>query len=140
MTGLTSVVASPARAIQDRYAYEHDGETRQAAAQVISTMAEIQARLHGLENENSISRRRVRELEQELEICKREVVRERTRVLEREDLILPQRSPANAKKGKGKERATEALADTTLRYKEVVEEKKGRFIHTRRSSLANMLS
>ena len=37
-----------------------------------------------MESENSISRRRVRELELELEECKKEVAKERTKVLERE--------------------------------------------------------
>jgi len=41
----------------------------------------IQSRLAFLESENSVSRRRVKELELELEACKQEVARERTRIL-----------------------------------------------------------
>ncbi len=100
-------------------------------------MNTIQDKLEHLEDENSISRRRVRELEHELEMCKKEVARERTRVLQKEDTILQnqrelERAVADAKKSmKGKARARDtsmnanAEADASVRYKEVVEEKKG---------------
>jgi hypothetical protein len=63
----------------------------------------------------------------ELEDCKREVARERTRIIEQEELLKRQQQAAlRAAKGKG--RARDVSADTSLlhgRYKEAVEEKKG---------------
>lgn len=79
-----------------------------------------------LESENSISRRRVRELELELEACKREVARERTRVMEREEVIVQQQQDVERAR-RGKSRVLEVEDQTNERYKEVVEEKKGLF-------------
>jgi hypothetical protein len=97
-------------------------------------MNTIQDKLSHLEDENSISRRRVRELEHELEMCKKDVARERTRVLQKEGEL--ERAVADARrsvrdvKGKGKARARDTSmsmqeADASVRYKEAVEEKKG---------------
>ena len=72
----------------------------------------------------------------ELEECKREVVRERTRLFEREELRKGDLSfrMAGSSKGKGKNRAKDVsgvgrpeLDDERLRsrYKEAVDEKKG---------------
>jgi hypothetical protein len=90
----------------------------------------VQSKLLHLESQNGISRRRVRELEMELESCKEDVKRERTRVLEREEVIAVQHagnSPTGkrsaAKIAKGKAKATEL--NLGERYREVVEEKKG---------------
>lgn len=81
-----------------------------------------------------ISRRRVRELELELEECKREVRQERTRMLEweskmerdrlqqREEMLQREEEWQRRRKGKQREMDEE---DMTQRYKEVVEEKKG---------------
>jgi hypothetical protein len=128
VTGLTSAVESPARPNpRDRYGYADNGEAKEAEARLLQTLSVVQSKLARLEDENGISRRRVRELEYELEICKEDVVRERTRVLEAGDLGL--RSRTNSK---GKAKATNNLGrdrdgeeDITVRYKEVVEEKKG---------------
>jgi hypothetical protein len=60
----------------------------------------------------------VRELEQELEDCKQDVARERTRVMEKEDMLVQQR----------KKLTREAQEDSERRYKQVVEEKKGKLI------------
>lgn len=88
--------------------------------------------LHHLEHENSISRRRVRELELELEVCKRDVVRERTRVMEREEVIVQQQRDVSdialSKKNKGKARAKDVTMNEDAvheKYREAVEEKKG---------------
>lgn len=115
---------------------------------LLNVINTIQARLRGLEDENSISRRRVRELEHELDMCKQDVARERTRVLERENDIVQihadqqRRDYANNSRrgpGKGKERARDLSnasfsihssprkGDATARYKAAVEEKKGKF-------------
>lgn len=75
----------------------------------------------------------MRELERELDACKAEVARERTRVMERESIIVQQQedvAAVRAKKDKGKAKSTRFENDGELeaRYKEVVEEKKGKII------------
>jgi len=94
-----------------------------------------------LEEENGISRRRVHELEMELEECKREVARERTRLFEREELSIRGHGDTSYRTGGGNGRGKAKMRDTTTagrreaiddvrlheRYKEVVEEKKGLF-------------
>jgi hypothetical protein len=87
----------------------------------------VHNKIQQLEEENGISRRRVRELEMELEDCKRDVIRERTRLIEQEEMLKQQQ--AALRMAKGKARARDFSADTSQlheRYKEVVEEKKGR--------------
>ena len=97
------------------------------AEQLLHTLTGLQTRLNQLESQNLVSRRRVRELELELEACKLEVKRERTRVLEREQIIVAQqrdfqkRRPASKRPAKIEE--DNALDD---RYNEVVEEKRGK--------------
>lgn len=91
-------------------------------------LSAVQSQLRDLEDENSISRRRVRELEMELEECKRHVARERTRLIQREELDDLGHSKKTQNKGKG--RAVEPsvnIDDERLheRYKEAVDEKKG---------------
>jgi hypothetical protein len=86
------------------------------AARLVGALNAVQTQLAQIEAENTISRRRVRELELELEECKADVARERTRVLEREDTLLRQR-----------ERVARQEADAgDRRYQQVVEEKKGK--------------
>jgi hypothetical protein len=99
----------------------------------------VQGQLCDLEEENGISRRRVHELEMELEECKRQVARERTRLFDREEISIRGRGDTSyrAGKGRGKSKARDTMAgiregidDVRLheRYKEVVEEKKGLFL------------
>ena len=62
----------------------------------------------------------------ELEACRLEIKRERTRVLEREEIIVAQQKETTTrKKGKGKAKEEETIADGS-RYREIVEEKKGK--------------
>lgn len=109
---------------------------RHFSARLLQTLSALQSQLHELEEENSISRRRVRELELELEDCKRDVVRERTRLIEREELRKSDVSlrVAGSSRVKGKNKAKDVsqfgrpeLDDERLRarYKEAVDEKKG---------------
>lgn len=99
----------------------------------MQTLSAVQSQLRDLEDENSISRRRVRELEMELEECKRHVARERTRLLERDELNDLGRYGGKSTqtiRNKGKGRAVEPSVDideerSHLRYKDAVEEKKG---------------
>jgi hypothetical protein len=85
-----------------------------------------------MESQNAIARRRVRELEMELETCKEDVRRERTRVLESEEVdalrsIDDGAIARRSAKGKAKEKSREVSFefDRGKRYREVVEEKKG---------------
>ena len=88
-------------------------------------MTALQTRLNQLESQNLVSRRRVRELELELDACKLEVKRERTRVLEKEEIIVAQQKDFQKRKGTSKSiKPTVDLAKES-RYNEVVEEKKG---------------
>lgn len=93
-------------------------------------MNNVQKKLQQLEEENGISRRRVRELEMELEDCKREVARERTRLIEQEEFLKQQQANLRAAKGKARARDRDLDDSTQLheRYKEAVEEKKGSYI------------
>ena len=70
----------------------------------------------------------------ELEFCQRDVARERTRVMEREEIIVQQQR--EVKKNKGKARMRDVSMNASMdkgrdhdlvnqRYKEAVEEKKG---------------
>ncbi|KAI9635287.1 uncharacterized protein MKK02DRAFT_43969 [Dioszegia hungarica] len=73
VTGMTGLMATPAKG----GAYEVLGKNGEvggdAGASIPQTLATLHARLRGLETENSIARRRVRELEGELERAKGEV-------------------------------------------------------------------
>ncbi|KAF7291611.1 AAA family ATPase [Mycena chlorophos] len=126
VTGLTNAVESPAKP-GGYNAYNPDFDRpRDSEARLLSTLATVQARLHDLEDENAISRRRVRELELELEVCKREVVKERTRILERGEMSARLDAEAAQGKGKGKAREVDTDVDVELaeRYKQAVEDKK----------------
>lgn len=147
VTGLTSAIESPARVALDYMGYDAQDDAeingRSMATQLLeysvtlsiarltATLGIVQAKLSNLEAQNSISRRRVRELEVELEQCKHDVHRERNRAYDREHVISQQRADAKAQKQKladtarlVEERASGA-ADQS-RYKEVVEEQKGK--------------
>ncbi|KIM35865.1 hypothetical protein M413DRAFT_32104 [Hebeloma cylindrosporum] len=139
VTGLTNAVESPMKHGAQYYPYKSNERPRESEARLLSTLSAVQGQLLDLEEENGISRRRVHELEMELEECKRQVARERTRLFEREEISI--RGHANTSyrtggsKGRGKAKARdttgvrEGLDDVRLheRYKEVVEEKKDLF-------------
>lgn len=81
-----------------------------------------------------MSRRRVRELELELEACKKEVARERTRIMEHEQSAFHAEPPAGTSRNahtqqqqqRRKAQEDEAeLAGAEARYRAAVEEKKG---------------
>ncbi|KAF9031737.1 hypothetical protein BJ165DRAFT_1518238 [Panaeolus papilionaceus] len=129
VTGLTAAVESPAKPGIAYYSIRAENKARESEARLLQTLQSVQNQLQDLEDENGISRRRVRELEMELEECKREVARERTRLLERE-LDSSYRQGKGAK-GKGKARAgvgagVGVIDDERLneRYNDVVEEKR----------------
>jgi hypothetical protein len=85
-------------------------------ARLIASLNALHAKLAHLETENGIARRRVRELEYELQQCKRDVARERSRIIE-QDAGEP-----SWKRGKEERRESE---EEQSKYFEVVEEKKG---------------
>ncbi|KAG5651272.1 hypothetical protein H0H81_009238 [Sphagnurus paluster] len=131
VTGLTSAVESPAKMGSEFYVYRAEGSPRENEARLMGMLNSVQSKLQHLEEENGISRRRVRELELELEVCKRDVARERTRVLEREEVIVQQQRDASisgiGRRSKGKARAKEVSVEHDAlheRYREAVEEKK----------------
>ncbi|KAI0366932.1 hypothetical protein BV20DRAFT_971239 [Pilatotrama ljubarskyi] len=133
VTGLTSAIASPARVDVEFYGYDPK-ETTEHEARLIATLSVVQNKLSQLEAENSVSRRRVRELELELEACKKEVARERTRILEHERSAIPdpphegvhhQRAQQQQQRQQRKAQEDEPdLAAAEARYKSAVEEKK----------------
>ncbi|KAI0078207.1 hypothetical protein K474DRAFT_1697183 [Panus rudis PR-1116 ss-1] len=130
ITGLTSVVESPAR-LSLRYLGLDGIADGEHDARIAATLSAVQAKLAYLEAENSISRRRVRELEAELEECKKDVLKERTKILEQDAINHP---PVNT--GHSTHEANQS------RYKEVVEEKKAleALISTLRSHLSRLTS
>ncbi|KAL1748367.1 hypothetical protein HDZ31DRAFT_60351 [Schizophyllum fasciatum] len=133
ITGLTSAVESPGKGLLSHFEYFDDKRPREIEVRLLNTISTVQTKLQHLEEENMISRRRVRELELELEECKREVRQERTRMLEweskmerdrlqqREEMLQREEEWQRRRKGKQREMDEE---DMTQRYKEVVEEKK----------------
>ncbi|KXN84597.1 hypothetical protein AN958_12278 [Leucoagaricus sp. SymC.cos] len=126
VTGITNAIESPAKGTVQYYAYRAEGKIRETENRLLHTLNTVQMKIQQLEEENGISRRRVRELEMELEDCKREVARERTRLIQQEEFLKQQQATLRAAKGKA--RARDVSADTSLfqeRYKEAVEEKKG---------------
>lgn len=108
-----------------------------SSARLIATLSVVQNKLAYLEAENSVSRRRVRELELELEACKKEVVRERTRIMEHEHSTTrdeqatagPRRATSQRERVQQHKKKAEVdqaeLAAAEARYKSAVEEKKG---------------
>ena len=91
-------------------------------------LEELSERLRELERENGTARRRVRELEMELEFCKAEVERERTRAnveSERSRVNERQAATERAERDRRLRETEEAAASWENRYREVVEEKQG---------------
>ncbi|RPD54654.1 hypothetical protein L226DRAFT_90071 [Lentinus tigrinus ALCF2SS1-7] len=150
VTGLTSAIASPSKVEVEFYGYDPK-DTTEAEARLIATLSVVQNKLAYLEAENSVSRRRVRELELELEACKKEVVRERTRIMEHEHSIMRDEAAPGARRAASqreriqqqKRKAEEdqaGLAAAEARYKAAVEEKKAleALITTLRSHLTRL--
>ncbi|KAJ3559487.1 hypothetical protein NM688_g313 [Phlebia brevispora] len=128
VTGLTSAIESPARAALEYLGYDAQDDA-EINARLAATLGIVQAKLANLEAQNGVSRRRVRELELELEQCKQEVARERARVFDREQFITQQRADAKNQRQKLAENARTAQvrvseAVDSSRYQEVVEEQK----------------
>lgn len=146
ITGLTNAVISPARANLERYNVRGPGSKEvegnspnvlsrekkrliaRPKARLIASLNALHTRLNHLETENSIARRRVRELEYELEECKRDVVRERTRIMGSQDAIdisAARIAVPSTSRAKGKEKRQKDTDPYASKYFEVVQEKKG---------------
>ncbi|KAF9474531.1 hypothetical protein BDN70DRAFT_996996 [Pholiota conissans] len=130
VTGLTAAVESPAKPGMEYHKYAGNGRPRDSEVRLIQTLNAVQGQLQDLEEENGISRRRVRELEMELDECKREVARERTKLFEREERSVRRLQDLKAGTSQGKQKAKAKAVpeedDERLhaRYKEAVDEKK----------------
>ncbi|KAG7442993.1 uncharacterized protein BT62DRAFT_904157 [Guyanagaster necrorhizus] len=131
VTGLTSAVESPIKGTLQHYPYQASKEARESDARLLSAISAVQSKLRELQDENGISRRRVRELEHELELCKIEVTKEHSMLMQREEFLSQQQhelelEDARRRKGKGKAKARDISfsREDTSRYQEVVEEKK----------------
>ncbi|CAE6457832.1 unnamed protein product [Rhizoctonia solani] len=149
ITGLTMAVASPKKANLEyrdaqvgspKHGFDAD---RSAADAQLEQLSEV---LRELEHENSTARRRVRELEIELEHCKREVEVERTRASVQEIERTRENERRAVTERAERERRIRETEETTRgwenRYHEVVEEKKAleALVNTLRSHLARMTS
>ncbi|KAI0259791.1 hypothetical protein BC834DRAFT_596013 [Gloeopeniophorella convolvens] len=145
VTGLTSAVESPAKghshhAYEDRgYGYE-DGEGQ---ARLQMAMNLLQQKIAHLDAENHTSKKRMGELEHELDLCRQDVARQRDLVIQREELLQRQNhiQPITAKM-KGKARVVEDTKEDQKRYKQAVEEKKAleALIATLRSHMTRLTS
>ncbi|KAH6911679.1 hypothetical protein BKA70DRAFT_861565 [Coprinopsis sp. MPI-PUGE-AT-0042] len=131
VTGLTMAIETPLKPGNEYKAYRNDGIPRETEVRLLQTFNTVQNKLHQLNEENTISRRRMHELEMELDDCKREVTKNRSLLLEREELVLRQEKELHRIKkdikGKGKVRQQEQDEEqeaVTKRYKDAVEEKK----------------
>ncbi|KAF9220472.1 hypothetical protein BS17DRAFT_787047 [Gyrodon lividus] len=143
VTGLTNAVISPAKGNMERYGVRGPG-SKEVEARLVASLNALHARLAHLETENSVARRRVRELEYELEQCNRDVVRERTRIIESQDAIdvSPARAGPSTSRAKGKERRNKEADQQASKYFEIVEEKKAleALITTLRAHLTRVTS
>ncbi|KIK80929.1 hypothetical protein PAXRUDRAFT_833216 [Paxillus rubicundulus Ve08.2h10] len=126
VTGLTNAVISPAKANLERYGLRGLG-SKEVEARLVASLNTLHARLTHLENENGVARRRVRELEYELEQCKRDVVKERTRIMESQDAIdisAARIAGPSTTRAKGKEKRNKETDQHASKYFEIVEERK----------------
>ena len=89
-------------------------------------MNHLQNKIAHLDAENHTSRKRMKELEDELDVCRQDVERQRKSVVQRENLLVgQQRSEVAGSRIKGKAPAIEDARAEQKRYKQSVEEKKG---------------
>lgn len=144
VTGLTVAVESPAKG-QSHQPYDigKDSEDKNGhglsrplplvllsahslSARLQLAMNHLQKKIAHLDSENHTSRKRMKELEHELDVCRQDVERQRKSVAQREDLLVgQQRMEVAGLRTKGKARAIEDARVGQERYKQSVEEKKG---------------
>jgi chromosome segregation ATPase len=96
------------------------------SARLQLAMNHLQKKIAHLDDENHTSRKRMKDLEHELDVCRQDVERQRKLVAQREDLLVgQQRMEVAGSRTKGKARAMEDARAGQERYKQSVEEKKG---------------
>ena len=96
----------------------------------------LQKKIAHLDGENHTSRKRMRELERELDVCRQDVETQRRLVMLREELLVKQhRAGAATSNSKGKARSVEDTKEEQKRYIQAVEEKKGSQIYYYSSAL-----
>ncbi|KAH9058994.1 hypothetical protein EDB83DRAFT_2548255 [Lactarius deliciosus] len=145
VTGLTVAVESPAKG-QSHQSYGNIGkesEDPNGHARLQQAMNLLQKKIAHLDTENHTSRKRMKELEHELDVCRQDVERQRTFIAQREDLLVrQQRMEAADSRMKGKARAIDDARVEQKRYKQSVEEKKAleSLIATLRSHMARLTS
>lgn len=88
----------------------------------VNALETLTRRLRHIEKENATSRRRVTELEMELDTCKQDVVRERTRL---HDLSRSQQQKSFSPSKQQRTVSSSSVQESERRYRQVVEEKKG---------------
>jgi hypothetical protein len=148
VTGLTVAVESPAKG-QSYQPYvdtaedhrDDDGHglspssflylpAQKVTARLQSAMNLLHKKIAHLDAENHTSRKRMKELERELDICRQDVETQRRLVMLREELLVKQhRAGATTSSSKGKARSVEDTKEEQKRYKQAVEEKKGSQIY-----------
>ena len=90
----------------------------------------LQKKIAHLDGENHTSRKRMKELERELDVCRQDVEAQRRLVMLREEILVTQhRAGAATSNSKGKARSVEDTKEEQKRYKQAVEEKKGSQIY-----------
>ncbi|KAI0004640.1 hypothetical protein BJV74DRAFT_389821 [Russula compacta] len=145
VTGLTAAVESPAKG----QLYQPYGDTAKECrddeghARLQLAMKLLQKKIAHLDAENHTSRRCMKELEHELDVCRQDVEKQRELVMRREELLVKQqRAEAATAKLKGKVRAVEETKEEQKRYKQAVEEKRAleSLINTLRSHMARLTS
>ena len=147
VTGLTVAVESPAKGQsyqpyrdttkdhrdEEGHGLSHSSfinpQLKKVAARLQSAMNLLQKKISHLDAENHTSRKRMKELERELDVCRQDVETQRRLVTLREELLVNQhRAGAVASNSKGKARSVEDTKEEQKRYKQAVEEKKGSLI------------
>jgi hypothetical protein len=90
----------------------------------------LQKKISHLDGENHTSRKRMKELEHELDVCRQDVETQRRLVMLREEILVKQHRAGTAtSNSKGKARSVEDTKEEQERYKQAVEEKKGSQIY-----------
>ncbi|KIJ54960.1 hypothetical protein M422DRAFT_24821 [Sphaerobolus stellatus SS14] len=139
ITGLSAAVETPVKGGTEYRS--PDLRDRSFARDLVAALDALQKRLQTLEREHAISRRRVRELELDLEDCKIEADRERTRILNRER-ELGQDAQAYREREKLRQVQDKLKEEEQGRYRQIVEEKKSleSFVNTMRNHMTRLTS
>ncbi|KAG8998311.1 hypothetical protein FRB93_013786 [Tulasnella sp. JGI-2019a] len=145
VTGITAAMDTP---VKSRMSYRTAPSPVKAVNNIFVNAAldELASRLQHVEHENSTARRRVHELELELDQCKEDAKYERTRLEEEKRKRIHLQSPSGDRKGKGRvsdgNMSESGEPNWEMRYHAVLDEKKSleglvSTLQTRVSGLTN---